>query len=202
MPIRKGPIFANPEGYKLKEGNLRKATFKKPEGSQSEVSRFFFKFGGVPIRRGLVFTKPEGSQSGGVLYLLTQRGPNPEGSKFCQSGGVSILSIRKGPIFANPEGYRLKEGNLRKATFKKPEGSQSEGSRFFFKFGGVPIRSGLVFTKPEGSQSGGVLYLLTQRGPNPEGSKFCQSGGVSILPNRKGPIFANPEGYYFIERLR
>ena len=53
----------------LKEGNLRKATFTKPEGSQS---------GGVKN-----FSNSEGSESGGVLYLLTQRGPNPEGSYIC-----------------------------------------------------------------------------------------------------------------------
>ena len=55
-----------------------------------------------------------------------------------------------------------------------------EGSNFFFKFGGVPIRRGLILAKSEGSQS----------------------GGASILPIRKGLIFANPEGYYFIKGLR
>ena len=28
-----------------------------------------------------------------------------EGSQFCQSGGVLFLPIRRGPIFATPEGY-------------------------------------------------------------------------------------------------
>ena len=31
----------------------------------------------------------------------------------------------------------------------------------------------------------------------PEGSQFCQSGGVLFLPIRRGTIFASPEGYYF-----
>ena len=88
-----------------------------------------------------------------------------------------------------------------KLLLQNQRAPNQEGSKLF-KFGGVPIRRGLVFTKPEGSQSGGVLYLLTQRGPNPDGSKFCQSGEVSNLPIRKGPIFANPEGYYFIKGLR
>ena len=67
----------------------------------------------------------------------------------------------------------MKEGNLRKATFTKPEGSQSGGVHIFF-------------SNSEGSPSGGVLYLLTQRGPNPEGSQFCQSGKVLFLPIRRG----------------
>ena len=29
---------------------------------------------------------------------------------------------------------------------------------------------------------------------NPEGSQFGQSGGVPILPIRRGPVFANPDG--------
>ena len=35
--------------------------------------------------------------------------------------------------------------------------------------------------------------MLTQRGPKPEGSQFCRSGGVLF--------FVNPEGYYFIKGL-
>ena len=123
----------NPEGSKVFQ--IRRGP--SPEGS------CLHKTGGVPIRRGLIFTISEGSQSGGVLYLLTQRAPNPEGSK--------VFQIRRGP---SPERSCL------------------------HKTGGVPIRRGLIFTISEGSQSGGVLYLLTQRGPNPEGSKFCQSGRV------------------------
>ena len=53
----------------------------------------FYKTGGDPIRRGRNFT-------------------NPEGSDFCQSGGVPILSIRGGPNFANLEG----------SDFFQPEG--------------------------------------------------------------------------------
>ena len=56
-----------------------------------------------------------------------------------------------------------------------------------------------IFTKPEGSQSGGVPILPIRKGPNfasPEGSQFCQSGRVPILPIRRGTVFANPEGYY------
>ena len=58
MPIRRGLIFANAEGY------------------------YYCQSGGVlflPIRRGLVFANPEGScfcQSGGVLILPIQRGTN------------------------------------------------------------------------------------------------------------------------------
>ena len=77
---------------------------------------------------------------------------------------------------------------LRKAIFTKPEGSQSGGNQIF------PIS--------EGSQSGGVLLLLIRRGSNPEGSQFCQSGGVLFLPNRGGTVFVNPEGYYFVQGLR
>ena len=57
-----------------------------------------------------------------------------------------------------------------------------------------------IFTKPEGSQSGRVPILPIRRDPNfadPEGSQFCQSGGVLFFPFRRGTIFANPEGYYF-----
>ena len=63
--------------------------------------------------------------------------------------------------------------------FQIRRGPNPEGS-CFHKTGGVSIRSGLTFTNSEGSQS----------------------GGVSILPIRKGHIFANPEGYYFIKGLR
>ena len=71
---------------------------------------------------------------------------------------------------------------------------QKEGSQS----GRVPI-----FANPEGSQfcqSGGVLFLSIRNGPifaNPEGYYFCQSGGVLNLPIWRGPVFANPEGSYF-----
>ena len=55
-----------------------------------------------------------------------------------------------------------------------------------------------MFPNSEGSQSGGVLHLLTQRGPNPEGSQFCQSGGVLFLPIRSGTVFCQPEGVLFL----
>ena len=42
-------------------------------------------------------------------------------------------------------------------------------------------------------QSGGLPY---RRGPNSEGSKFHQSRGVSI---QRGPIVVNPEGSYFCQ---
>ena len=92
-------------------------------------------------------------QSGGVPILPILKGPvfaNPEGSQFCQSGGVPTLPIRRGPNFANLEGSQ------------------------FCQFGGVlfspirrgppilPIRKGAIFANPEGSwfcQSGGVLFL-------------------------------------------
>ena len=83
LPIRRGPIFANPRGGVLF----------------------------LPIRRGSIFANPEGSQfcqSGGVLFLAIRRGPifaNLEGSQLCQSGSFPISPIRRGPIFANPEGY-------------------------------------------------------------------------------------------------
>ena len=44
--------------------------------------------------------------------------------------------------------------------------------------------------------------MLTQRGPKPEGSQFCRSGGVLFLPIRRGTVFVNPEGHYFIKGLR
>ena len=56
-----------------------------PEGS------CFHKPGGVPTRRVLIFTNSEGSQSGGVSILPIRKGPtfaNPEGTVFCQTGGV------------------------------------------------------------------------------------------------------------------
>ena len=86
-----------------------------------------------------------------------------------------LLQNQRAP---NPKGSNV---------FQFRRGPSPEGS-FFHKTGGVPIRRGLIFANSEG--------------PNPEGSKFCQSGGVSILPIRKGPIFANPAGYYFIKGLR
>ena len=43
--------------------------------------------------RKAIFTKPEGSQSGGVLHLLTERGPKPEGSQFSQTGGILFLNL-------------------------------------------------------------------------------------------------------------
>ena len=61
-----------------------------------------------------------------------------------------------------------------------------------------------VFANPEVSyfcQSGGVPILPKRRGPNfanPEGSQFCRSGGVLFLPiRRRGPVFANPGGPIF-----
>ena len=63
--------------------SLRKAIFTKPEGFQSGRVQHF--------PRGLTFANPEGSQSGGVSILLIWRGPifaNVEGYCFCQPGGV------------------------------------------------------------------------------------------------------------------
>ena len=74
--------------------------FQISEGSES---------GGVRIRRGLIFANSEGSQSGGVLRLLTQRGPNPEGSKFCQSGRVLFLPIRRGIFLLKDLGKQKKD---------------------------------------------------------------------------------------------
>ena len=71
----------------------------------------------------------------------------------------------------------MKEGNLRKATLTKEEGSQSGGVQIFFKFGG--------------SQSGRVLFSQNRRDPNPEGSYIYYFIGVPI---RRGLHFANPEG--------
>ena len=55
-----------------------------------------------------------------------------------------------------------------------PEGS------CFHETGGVVIRRGFIFANSEGTQS----------------------GGVSILPIRKGPFFAKPEGYCFLSTRR
>ena len=55
---------------------------------------------------------------------------------------------------------------------------------------------------PEGScfhKTGGVLF---RRGLTFTNSGKSQSGGVSVLPIRKGPIFANPEGYCFLSTRR
>ena len=75
----------------------------------------------------------------------------------------------------------------------------------------------LILQNRRGPNQEGSKFFLIRRGPNPEGSCFhtkpegSQSGGVSILPIRMGPIFANPEGYcffvnpegyYFIKGLR
>ena len=88
----------------------------------------------------------------------------------------------------------MKKGNLRKATFTKPEGSQSGGVQIFFQIRRGPNPEGFCFHK-----TGGVAIWSDHLFANSEGS---QSGGVSILPMRKGPIFANPEGYYIIKGLR
>ena len=75
-----------------------------------------------------------------------------------------------------------------KLILQNRRGLNQEGSKFFLirrgpnpkrscfhKNGGVPIRRGLNFADPDGSY-------------------FCQSGGVLF--------FVNPEGYYFIKGLR
>ena len=59
---------------------------------------------------------------------------NPEGSYFFQSGGVLFLPIRRGTIFANPEG----------SNFANPEGS------CFCQCGGVlflSIRRVIIFSR-------------------------------------------------------
>ena len=69
--------------------------FTKTEGSQS---------GGVSIRRGLNLYK--------TVSVPIRRGPifvNPEGSDFCQSGGIPILPIRRGVVLSK----------LKKTTEKK-----------------------------------------------------------------------------------
>ena len=94
-PIRKGPIFTNPEGS---QGS---PIFTNPEGSH------FHQSGRVPfspIRKGPIFTNPEVGRFPirRIPFSPIRKGPtfgNPEGSHFHQSG-----RIRKGPIFTNPEG--------------------------------------------------------------------------------------------------
>ena len=93
-------------------------------------------------------------------------------------------------------------GSLRKSIFTKPEGSQSGGVKIY------------IFSNLEGSQSGGVLFSQNRRVSirrgltfaNPEGSQtgsqFCRSGGVLFSPIRRSTVFVNPEGHYFIKRLR
>ena len=128
--IRKGlgkdetPLLVNSNSIKASEivsGRVSGENLKKfPRG-------YFYKPGGVPIRRGPNFANPEWfqfCQSGGVPFLPIRRSTNfanTEGSHFCQSGRVSFLPIRRGPIFANPE-----------------------GSLF------LPIRRGPIFVNPEG----------------------------------------------------
>ena len=58
------------------------------------------------------------------------------------------------------------------------------------------------FTNSEGSQSGRVPILPIRKVPNfanPEGSQFFQSGGVLFLPIWKDHTFANPEGSQFCQ---
>ena len=97
------------------------------------------------------------------LFLQIRRGPifaSPEGSYFCQSGWVLFFPIRpEGAYFANPAGGGL-----------------------FCQYGGEPI-----------CQSGGVLFLPIRKSPNfvnPEGS---------FLPIRRGSISAYPEGSTFCQ---
>ena len=71
------------------------------------------------------------------LFLQTRRGPNPEGSRFCQSGGVLFLQIRKGLNFANLEGSQVCQS----------------GGVLFCQSGRVPflpIRKGPNFANSEG----------------------------------------------------
>ena len=61
----------------------------------------FYRNRGVPNRRGLNFYK--------TGRVPIRRGPifvNPEGSDFCQSGGIPILRIRRGINLS-----KLKEDN-------------------------------------------------------------------------------------------
>ena len=79
---------------------------------------------------------------------------NPEGSHFYQSGGGASLPIRRGPIFANHDGFYF--ANLKKVSCLPIR-----------RVLNLSIRRGPIFANPEGSyfcQSGRVL--------------FCQSGGV------------------------
>ena len=87
----------------------------------------------------------ENFKSPGKAIFTNGGFPIRKGPKFCQSGGVPILPIRrvlflpirKSPIFANPEGYYF---------------CQTEGVLF------LPIRRGTVFC-----QSGGVPILPIRR---------------------------------------
>ena len=98
-PIRKWPIFANPE----------LSHFANPEGSQLHQS------GRVPIshfRKVPNFANAEGFLSRRVLILPFQKAPNygnPDGSHFCQSRRVVYSLNRKGPYFANPEGSQFRK---------------------------------------------------------------------------------------------
>ena len=83
--------------------------------------------------REAIFTNPGWSQSGGAPNFA-----NPEGSQFCQTGGVLFLPIRRGHNFANPEGSR------------------------FCQSGGVLILP--VWRGPVVCRSGGVLFLSIRRG--------------------------------------
>ena len=127
------------------------------------------------------FANPEGFHFGGVLFLAIRkghilpiwRGPNSEGSSFYQYVRVKFcqsggVPIRRGPVFTNPKG----------SSFAIPEGSQFEGVL------SVPVRKSHV--------------LPIWRGPNSEGSCFCQSKRVIFcqsggVPIRRGPVCASPE---------
>ena len=62
-----------------------------------------------PIRRGQIFLKLGGVQIRRGLILTNQRGPNPEGSRFCQSGRVLFVPIRRGIILLKDLGRRKKD---------------------------------------------------------------------------------------------
>ena len=92
----------------------------------------------------------------------------------CQIRGLT--SIRKGvrkddtPFLVSSDSIIASENVSGRVAV---ENSKKYPRGYFYKPGGVPNFA------------------------NPEGSEFCQSGGVLFLPIRRGPVFANPEGSYF-----
>ena len=141
LPIRKVPSFVNLEGSQYQLGRFQ--IFANPKGS------YFYLSGKViflQVRWSHILANPKGS------FFSYPRGPNfgqLGRFPFCQLGRVPI---RRGPIFANPEGsYSSQSGSV--IFF-----FQSEGSNFwstlkgpFCQIGRVPVRRIPFFANLEGS---------------------------------------------------
>ena len=102
---------------------------------------------------------------------------NPEGSCFYQSGGVLFLPIRRGPIFANPDGSQF-----------------CQSGRVLFlpiRRGPIlPIRRGPIFVNPEGivlSRLKKTTEKKVVKGVRLLGDRLGTSDCTGILPFTKKP---------------